>query len=218
MNYQRIEQKSPEWWKLKVGKVSGTRFGQLISNRENSLVEEIVNELLDGCCDQDDYESEEMTFGNENEPIAIDLYSQMIGVEFERGGVILSDFSDYHMASPDAINLEKGIVVEVKSTMNGKTQIKRFFNGIDSQYKPQAINYFACSDDVKEVHWISYCPFRQERPIIAIVLTRDSIIYPEKYPKKSKSIRLVVEEGRTKLKALEQDIISAKKAFETIDF
>ena len=56
MNYQRIEQKSPEWWKLKVGKVSGTRFGQLISNRENSLVEEIVNELLDGCCEHDDYE------------------------------------------------------------------------------------------------------------------------------------------------------------------
>lgn len=218
MNYQRIEQKSPEWWKLKVGKVSGTRFGQLISNRENSLVEEIVNELLDGCCEYDDYENEEMIFGDENESIAIDLYSQMIGIEFERGGVILSDFSDYHMASPDAINLDKGIVVEVKSTMHGKTQIKRFFNGIDSQYKPQSINYFACSNDVKEVHWISYCPFRPERPIIAIILTRDSIIYADKDPRKSKSIRLVVEEGRTKLKALEQDVICAKKAFETIDF
>ena len=218
MNYQKIEQKSPEWWQLKVGKVSGTRFGQLISTRENSLVEELVNELLDGCCEQDDYESEEMLFGTENEPIAIDLYSQMSGIEFDRGGVILSDYSSYHMASPDGIHVQNGIVVEIKCTMHGNTQIKRFFNGIDSQYKPQVINYFACSDDVKEVHLISYCPFRPERPIVVIVITPDTVIYADKDPKKSKTVRHVVEEGRSKLKALEQDVLSAKKAFETIDF
>lgn len=218
MNYLKIEQESPEWWKLKVGKVSGTRLGQLISNRENSLVEEMVNELLDGCCEQSDYESDDMIFGTENEPVAIDLYEKMTGLTFERGGVIISDYSTMHMASPDGIIVNDGIVCEVKCTQHGKTQIKRFFNGIDSQYKPQVINYFSCSDDVKEVHWISFCPFRPERPIVAIVVTLDTVIYQNKDSRKSKTVRDVVIEGRQLLKELETEVIATKKKFETIEF
>ena len=40
MNYLNIEQKSQAWWDYKVGKISGTRFGQLISSRENMLIDE----------------------------------------------------------------------------------------------------------------------------------------------------------------------------------
>ena len=218
MNYQKIEQLSPEWWKLKVGKISGTRFGQLISSRENSLVERLVNELLDGCCEQSDYVSEEMQFGIDNEPIAIDLYSKMTGIDFDHGGVIISDFSDYHIASPDGIKESLGIIVEVKSTQDGALQIKRFIHGIDTDKKPQVINYFANSDDVKAVHWISFCPFRPERPIVAIIVTLDYVIYPNKDPKKSKTVRDVVIEGRQLLKEIEPEIIATKKAFETIEF
>ena len=48
MSYLKIEQHSTEWWQFKVGRVSGTRFGKLISGRDNGLIYEIVNELLDG--------------------------------------------------------------------------------------------------------------------------------------------------------------------------
>ena len=218
MNYQRIEQKSPEWWQIKVGKVSGTRFGQLISSRENSLPEELVNELLDGCCEQSEYESDDMIFGTENESVAIDAYEQMTGLKFDRGGVILSDFSPLHMASPDGIIVDNGIVCEVKCTQHGKTQIKRYINGIDSAYKPQIINYFANSDDVKEVHWVSFCPYRPERPIVVFIVTLDTIIYPHKDPSKSKTVRDVVVDGRELLKDLEQVVKAIKKAFETIEF
>ena len=218
MNYQKIEQRSPEWWQIKVGKVSGTRFGQLISSRENSLYEELVNELLDGYCEQSEYESEDMIFGTENESVAIDAYEQMTGLKFARGGVILSDFSSLHMASPDGIIEKDGIVLEIKCTQHGKTQIKRFLNGIDTAYRAQIINYFATSDDIKEVHWVSFCPFRPERPIISIIITRDTIIYPHKDASKSKSVRDVVTEGRQLLKDLEQEVKAIKRAFETIEF
>ena len=67
MKYLKIEQKSPEWWAYKVGRVSGTRTGQLISTRENSLIDEMLDEMLDGFVKPNDFQTDEMLFGIENE-------------------------------------------------------------------------------------------------------------------------------------------------------
>ena len=215
MNYQKIEQLSPEWWTLKVGKISGTRFGQLISTRENSLIDECLNELLDGYIEPDDYENEDLLFGRENEKAAIDLYEQISGITFaERGGVIISDYSSLSIASPDAVNLDSGIVCEAKCTMHGKTQIKRFRKGIESDKLPQIINYFAQSDDVKEVHWISYCPFRTERPLVSFIFTPNTVIDE----KKKTTIAELVALGRTKLVDFEQELENLKNEFVIFDF
>lgn len=214
MKYLNIEQRSQEWWDLKVGKVSGTRYGQLTSTRSNSLLEEVANETLDGFIEQDDFTTEDIQFGVDNEEPAICEYEARICKKFTRGGVILSDFSPIHMASPDAINEKEGIVVEIKCTSHGKTHLKRFLNGIDSNYLPQVINYFAVSDDVKEVHWVSYCPFRQERPIIAIIFTRDTVIDE----KKGTTIQHKVNEGRAILPIFEQQVKDLIESFNEVKF
>lgn len=209
MNYKKIEQLSPEWWAEKVGKVSGTRYGQLTSTVKNSLLEEIVNEMLDGYIQQDDFVTDAMLFGTDNEPIAIEKYEILTGMKFERGGVIFSDFSNIHMASPDAVNLENGIVVEVKSTMKGATQIKRFLHGVETDKIGQIVNYFAVSDDVKEVHWVSFCPFRPERELVVIKFTRDTIISQKETKKngiETVTVQDLVDLGREKLKEIEKNI------------
>ena len=209
MNYQKIEQLTPEWWDLKVGKISGTRYSQLISTRENSLLEEVVNELLDGYIQQDEFINDAMQFGTDNEPIAIDKYEIFSGMKFARGGVILSEYSKIHMASPDAVNLENGIIVEVKSTMKGATQIKRFLHGVETDKIGQIVNYFAVSDAVKEVHWVSYCPFRKERELVVIKFTRDTIISQKETKKngiETVTVQDLVSIGREKLTELEKEI------------
>lgn len=221
MNYQKIQQQTPEWWMLKVGKVSGTRFGQLISTRENGLIDELANEILDGCCEMGDFENEDMLFGRENEPVAIELYSERSGIEFERGGVILSDFSAIHMASPDAVNVERGIVVEAKCTQHGKTQIKRFRKGVDGDKIGQVINYFACSDGVKEVHWISYCPFRPERDLVVHIFTRDTVLESKETKARGLEVTTVqdkVIQGRAALEPLEKEANELINSFKTIHF
>ena len=180
MNYQRIKQLSPEWWEIKAGKISGTRYGQVISGRKNNLVYELINENLSGYIEQDDFITEDMQFGKDNESIALDLYEAKSGIKFIRGGVIFSDYSRIHMASPDGINLELGIVCEIKCTQHGDKQIKRFFEGPEPEYPPQIKNYFAQSNDVKEVHWVSYCPYRPERPLVIHIYKRSDISYYEK--------------------------------------
>lgn len=200
----QIIQNSPEWWDLKVGKVSGTRFGQLISTRENNLLFECANERLNGSIFQNEFENEEMQFGNENEPIAIDKYSAKTGLDFQMGGVIFSDFSKIHIASPDAVNVDNGIILEVKSTMSGATQLRRFKNGIESDKIGQIVNYFAVSDSVNEVHWVSYCPFRPERELVVRIFNRQSVIKKERT--KEYTVQDLVIKGREELIKFENEL------------
>lgn len=209
MNLNHCKQLSPEWWDLKVGKISGTRFGQATSGRKNRLLYDIINEKLSGYIQQDDFISEDMQFGNENEPIARQLYIEHSGIPFEEVGAILSDFSPIHMASPDGLNVELGIVLEIKCTSNGAIHLQRFFEGPEDKYMPQINNYFAVSDDVKEVHWVSYCPYRTERPLVVFQFIRSDFITEDK----KRGTVDEIAEGRQAIIALEAQLNDLHEKF-----
>lgn len=204
MKLSNVTQRSPEWYALKKGKIGGTRFGQLISNRENRLEYELIDEALSDFLFPDDHISDEMQFGIDNEPIARELYSKQTGIDFQEFGAILSDYSDIHMASPDGVAGDE--VLEIKCTENGAIHIQRFFNGPEKSMIPQIINYFAVSDEVKRVHWISYCPNRPERPIVRFLFERSSVIGEDR---KGNPVTILDEaiRGRELIKNMEVQII-----------
>jgi hypothetical protein len=173
MKIFKPEQLSPEWWDLKVGKISGTRFGQVLSKRKNRLVYELMNEILSGQCDMDIFVNDDMQYGLDNEQLALDLYSEQSGISIAKVGAILSETNEMHIASADGVNYSLGIAAEVKCTQNGDIHLERYFEGIDAKYMPQCINYFAVSPEVKEVHFISYCGCRKEKPVFWKVLKRE---------------------------------------------
>jgi hypothetical protein len=193
MNISMVEQQSDEWWKLKVGKVGGSRFGSVISGRKNRLIYELMDEILNGYQFVDDYVNEEMQYGLDNEAKALELYQDQTGIKVNRIGAIISDQSGIHLASPDGLSECKSIVQEVKCTMYGYTHLQRVFEGVDSTYLPQCINYFAVCDEVQEVHFVSYCGFRQERPLHIIKLNRAD------YTKE-------IETGRAKIQQIESEL------------
>lgn len=201
-----VIQLSPEWWQLKVGKISGTRFGQLISTRDNSLLFEVANEKLNGFVSHDDFVSEDMAFGTENEPVAIDKYEDISGIIFQRGGVLISEFNKLHIASPDGINTDLGIIVEIKCTMNGAKQLARFKNGIESDKWGQIVSYFAVSDDVKAVHFISYCPYRPEKEIVSIIVTRETVVKEKTSRTPETTVGDLVKLGRENLTIFEKEL------------
>ena len=222
--YKKIQQLSPEWWALKVAKVSGTRWGQLTSSRDNMLIEELADEAMNGFIQRDDFVSDDMQFGIDNESIAIDKYEQMTGMKFQRGGVIISDaHPDIHIASPDGYNDDNPahkIVLEVKCTAHGKTHLKRFRHGIDSKYMGQVENYFAVDPAVQEVRWISYCPFRPERAIVEVIVTRETIAEYKELKTKTviKTIQDNVNEGLKKIEALDEQVQELINNFRKIEF
>lgn len=200
MEINNCEQKSPEWWTIKVGKISGTRFGQAISTRANRLPYELVNEMLDGIIIDDEYINDAMQFGIDQEPIARELYSKASGIPFREIGIMYSDHSPIHIASPDGINPDNDIVLEIKCTQDGAIHLQRYFDGPESAYMSQIINYFAISDQIREVHWVSYCPNRPEKPMVV------KIFYPSDFP-------VEIQKGRKAIQALEPTLKSMVDKF-----
>ena len=201
MKIFNFPQGSPEWHELKRGNIGGTRFGAVISGKKNQLVYELLNERLSPWMEPVDLSfSEDVQFGIDNEPIARELYSKQTGIQFEEVGAIISDYSGIHHHSPDGITAGRSIVLEIKSTRNGDKHLKRFFEGVDKEHIPQCINAFAVSDEVKEVHWISFCPDRFERPIVAFILKREMF-------------KVQIESGRTNITKLEADINKMESEF-----
>ena len=174
MKLSMLQQGTPEWHELKRGKIGGTRFGQVISGKKNNLIYELLNERLSPWLDFDDqYIDDDMQFGIDNEPVAADLYEKQTGIKFKQVGCILSDTSPIHLASPDRLSEDNSIVLEIKCTQNGRIHLQRFWEGVETSHMAQIKNYFAVSEEVKEVHWISYCPDRFERPIIPYIFRRE---------------------------------------------
>jgi hypothetical protein len=209
MKIEYCEQLSKTWFELCAGSIGGTRFGSVVSGKKNRLIYELLDEQLNGYVEPDDYVSDDMLFGSEQEPIARQLYSEQSGIIFNQVGMILSEQSAIHHASPDGLS-DDGIVLEIKSTQNGYTQIQRFFEGVESNHIPQILNYFAVSDEVREVHWVSWCPSRTERPLVIYVFTRDSLI---KDGKNTISIGEHAVLGRLRIKEIELQLDDMKTKF-----
>jgi len=200
MKILTFEQLSPEWWAAKVGSIGGKRFSQVISGKKNRLKYELINERLNGYTDQNEYTDDDIDFGVENEPIACELYSEMSGIKFNKIGMIKSDYSEIHHASADRLSECQTIVLECKCTRNGAIHLQRFFEGVESSNMPQIINYFAVSDDIKEVHSISYCPYREEKPIVV------NKFKAEHYQDK-------IAEARKKIAEIEAEVIKKQQEF-----
>jgi hypothetical protein len=200
MKIKNCEQRSEEWYRLRAGSIGGTRFGQVISGRKNRLVYDLLEEMLNGYAEMDDFTSDDMQYGIDNEPMARQLYSAQSGIEFQEVGLIQSDQSAIHHASPDGINLERGIVLEIKCTQTGSVHIQRFFEGPESTHAGQNTNYFAVSDEIKEVHWVSFCPNRPERPLVVHILKREQFLND-------------VFSGRQKVQQIEKQLNELKNKF-----
>lgn len=198
MNISYIEQRSPEWYQLRKGKISGTRAKQLVSNRKNRLMYELLDERLSDMVMPDVYINDDMQFGIDTEPMVFDMYRNQSGIDFKQVGAILSDFSPIHMASPDGLEADLGIVLEIKCTLHGAVQVMRYFDGVDPDHMGQIVNYFAVSDDVREVHYVSYCPNRPERPLVVHLIHREAHVV------EIDQIRRKVKEAELTLAAMEQ--------------
>ena len=199
MKILNLQQGSIEWHEHRNSSIGGTRLGQVISGRDNRLIYDLLNECLNGYIPEDDYVDEDMQFGIDNEPIARELYNEKTGLGFTEVGMIKSDTSNIHHHSPDGVAEvapNRYAILEIKCTMNGAIHMQRFFEGVDAKHLPQIINAFAVSDQVESVHWVSYCPFRPERPLVEHIFTLDTIV-------KGKTIAEQVRVARVQIKAIE---------------
>lgn len=117
-----FEQHSEAWHQSRLGRVTGTRFKDLMAAKTTAayqnLIADIAAEILtETGDDQDNFVSEAMQHGIDTEPEARKFYSELYGVEVEQVGFVTPDddhkYSEWVGVSPDGLLPGNGLL-EIK--------------------------------------------------------------------------------------------------------
>lgn len=128
-----ITQGSPEWLELRLGKITASRFGDLmksgrggaVSKTAESYLIELALERVTGT-KAPFFENDAMRHGTETEPRARAMYEIMTGNEVSE--VAFIEHNEFIGVSPDGLIGNDG-GLEIKCP-NSKTQAERFLNGV----------------------------------------------------------------------------------------
>jgi putative phage-type endonuclease len=157
-----MEQRSPEWYAARLGKVTASRVADVIAKTKSGYSASRANYMAELVCERltgrsgDFYQNAAMVWGTETEPMARSAYEAHSGnLVTETGLVLHSSISDAG-ASPDGLIDEDGLV-EIKCP-NTATHIDTLLDEkVPSKYVTQIMWQMACTGR-KWCDFVSYDP------------------------------------------------------------
>lgn len=165
MLHPEIEQGSPEWLALRLGKITGSRVGDALATIKSGAfaasrkdyafdlaLERITGELQGPDLSRVSWVQE----GKEREPEARDLYSFMTGNEVQQIGFATHDALPFFGASPDGLIGDDG-VLEIKCPTAKKHLQYLLAKEVPADYIYQIEAELACSGR-KWCDFVSYHP------------------------------------------------------------
>lgn len=159
MKWIDVQQNSPEWEELRLGKATASNFSKFMANFGKAFGEpaqryalQIALEIVTGRKAEHSFKNDEMERGHEQEPMARMLYEDLHFTEITNGGFF--DCGDYG-DSPDGLVGDDG-VIEIKSVIASthRATIKR--GSPDPSYRWQIVGHLDCSGR-DWVDFVSYC-------------------------------------------------------------
>lgn len=141
MIFHDVQQNTPEWEALRIGRIGGSSIGKIMANYGKSFgqpaldlsvrvaVEQITGEALPG-----GYSNAHMDRGHEQEPIARQLYEYEQFCDVGNGGYF--SCGDLVGVSPDGLVSDNGMI-EIKSVIETVHFANKKRGGIDPTYKWQ---------------------------------------------------------------------------------
>ena len=210
MKHHEIEQNTPEWLKLRAGKITGSAVKAIMvvprsgvfNQQAQDYAYNIITEQETGLSLADLYPmtSMDMQRGHDEEPIARALYEEMTFSTVEDGGF----FEDGILGcSPDGLVGDDG-VIEIKAPRPHKHLPFKLKDTYNPDYKWQLAFNLKVSDR-EWIDYISYCsafPVESENQIHIKRLTKDD--FKKEFEKIDERIELFVnfmEEIKQGLKA-----------------
>jgi hypothetical protein len=176
MRFHNIEQNTPEWFELRLGKCTASNFQTIMANQGKAFGEPAKKYALQLALEQITGKKSGVSFsnahterGHEQEPIARELYEANYFYDVSNGG-----FFDCGLYgdSPDGLVGDDG-VIEIKSVI-ATTHFETLRRGdFDPSYKWQLIGHLDCTGR-EWVDFVSYCEdFPDEKQLIVHRLHRD---------------------------------------------
>ena len=175
----KVEQGTPEWHKLRIGRITSSRVADIMKSDNLKVVDALIYER--SCPDdalwdaQDGYVSEAMQWGTDHEDEAVQAYTAQTGIEMERVGFCTHKVFDYLAMSPDRLTADRTGGVEVKCPST-KTHIRTIrMGGLPNDHKYQVLQYFLINEDLQWLDFVSYDPRFAPRPLYIHRVTRDEV-------------------------------------------
>jgi hypothetical protein len=178
MILHNFEQKTSEWYEIRIGKVTGTDFKKVFGKNWLDYADQIAAEQITGESDSDNedgFVSFDMQRGIDLEPLARAEYEKRHNVSIDRYGFIQS--SEFHDLgySPDGVGQFVRFGIEIKCP-RPKTHIRYIrHDKIPTVYFEQILLAFIVCDTIQYVDFVSYCPDLAVRPYFEKRVTREEL-------------------------------------------
>jgi len=172
-----MEQKTYEWFVLRVGKITGTLAKKVHGAEWRLLIYKLIEEENNGYIEEDNYESDEMIWGSMNEPNVAILREQKLGIKLLDAGFLQNEEHQWIGYSPDKYyEDENGYVIEeFKCPSTAKHLQVIHLNEIPSKkdyWEAQCFHAFQLDERVHTVNFSCYDPRHLAKEIITITLLR----------------------------------------------
>lgn len=164
MIFHDVAQGSPEWMALRLGKVTGSCLEDVFKATHLGLIDRLIAEQLTEMPSDDGFVSYDMQRGIDTEPLALDRYKEIAGVELIRGGFCECTMFPLLGYSPDGRVREIG-GVEVKCPKS-KTHIQYLRqNQLPNDYKWQVLAAFIINPNLEWNDFMSFDPRVTQKPV-----------------------------------------------------
>ena len=198
---QEVVQGTPEWFALRCGKITGTRFADVLAMSKPSkknpeprplkarddLIWTLATERTQGYQPQG-LTSYSLKWGTDNEPRAREAYELRTGAFVTQQGFITHDTLSFVGVSLDGLVDDDG-TIEIKAPKCPEIHLRRFLEGVPEEYKPQ-IQGGLWTSKRKWCDFVSYDPDTDARfKLLIIRVYRD-----EEYIKNLERECLVLED------------------------
>lgn len=178
MIWHDIEQNTPEWEVVRLGRATASCYGKFMANYGAAFGEPAIRyalqlalERVNGHKAEHSFKNDAMERGHEQEPIARAIYEELFFTDVARGGFF--DWGEWG-TSPDGLVGTDG-VIEIKSVeaATHRATIRR--GSFDPAYKWQIVGHLdgTCR---QWVDFVSYCSDYPEHQQLAVYrVTRDEL-------------------------------------------
>lgn len=173
MKWHDVEQNTPEWDALRLGKATGSNAPKFMANFGKSFGDpairyalQVALERVNGRKAEHSFKNDDMDRGHEQEPIARALYEEQFFTDVSNGGFF--DHGDWGV-SPDGLVNRDG-VVEIKSVIASVHRDTLRRGSFDPAYRWQIVSHL----DGTERDWVdfvSYCSDYPEHLQLAVYRT-----------------------------------------------
>ena len=177
MKILNLQQRSEEWFKARLGVITGSRASNVFRSNNLTLVDEMIAERMTQSVEES-FTSKAMEHGVLFEPEALKSYNERTKNSAQEIGFCVHDKYDWLAISPDALIFRDNIAVgavEIKCPSSKKHIEYIRQNKIQNEYKYQIFHYFIVIETLQFLDFCSYDPRNRDLNTHIVRVTREEI-------------------------------------------